>query len=77
MVESYGESVAQIAEFDGTLYGFLFKASSKSLGWYNVATYETAGVEPPATFDDMVAAAETIKAPGWRRTRSPAPTAGP
>ena len=30
-------------EFDGTLYGFLFKASSKSLGWYNVATYETAG----------------------------------
>ena len=64
VVENYGESVAQIAEFEGTLYGFLFKASSKSLGWYNVATYETAGVEPPATFDDMVAAAETIKASG-------------
>ena len=66
VVENYGESVAQIAEFEGVLYGFLFKASSKSLGWYNVATYETAGVEAPATFDDMVAAAETIKASGLR-----------
>jgi alpha-glucoside transport system substrate-binding protein len=64
VVANYGESVAQLAEFEDQLYGFLFKASSKSLGWYNVAAFEAAGVEPPATFEDLTAAAETIKASG-------------
>jgi alpha-glucoside transport system substrate-binding protein len=64
VVENYGESTAQLGEFDGTLYGYLFKASSKSLGWYNVAAFEAAGVEPPPTFEDLTAAAETIKASG-------------
>ena len=46
------------------LYGFLFKAANKSTVWYNVAAFEDAGVEPPKTWDDFLAAAETINASG-------------
>ena len=58
------ESVADTATFDGQLYGILFKAANKSLGWYNTQVFEDAGVEPPATYEDLAAAADTIKASG-------------
>ena len=60
-----------------TLYGFLFKAANKSTVWYNVKAFKDAGVEPPATWDDLLAAAKTLDASGTPgRTRSAAPTAG-
>jgi len=55
-----GDSAVQLGSVDDTLYGFLFKAANKSLVWYNVAAFEDAGVEPPATWDDFLAAAGTI-----------------
>jgi alpha-glucoside transport system substrate-binding protein len=64
IVESFGESVADVGAVDGTQYGLLFKASNKSTIWYNVASFEEAGVEPPETWEDLTAAADTLKAAG-------------
>jgi ABC-type glycerol-3-phosphate transport system substrate-binding protein len=59
-----GDSAVELGSVDGTLYGFLFKAANKSTVWYNVAAFEDAGVEPPETWEDFLAAAETINASG-------------
>jgi alpha-glucoside transport system substrate-binding protein len=59
-----GESAVELGSVDDTLYGFLFKAANKSTVWYNVAAFEDAGVEPPETWEDFLAAAETINASG-------------
>jgi ABC-type glycerol-3-phosphate transport system substrate-binding protein len=59
-----GESAVELGSVDGALYGFLFKAANKSTVWYNVASFEDAGVEAPETWDDFIAAAETINASG-------------
>jgi alpha-glucoside transport system substrate-binding protein len=64
IVESFGESVAQVGQVDGTQYGLLFKAANKSTVWYNVAAFEDAGVEPPADWDALLETAQTIKASG-------------
>jgi ABC-type glycerol-3-phosphate transport system substrate-binding protein len=49
---------------DGTQYGVMFKASNKSTIWYNVSTFEEAGVEPPKTWDDLNSVRDTVKAAG-------------
>ena len=64
IVDNFGESVADVGAVDGTQYGVLFKASNKSTIWYNVAAFEEAGVEPPETWEDLTAAADTLKAAG-------------
>jgi alpha-glucoside transport system substrate-binding protein len=62
--ENLGESAIETGTVDDTLYGFLFKASNKSTVWYNVTAFEDAGVEPPETWDDFLAAAETLNESG-------------
>jgi ABC-type glycerol-3-phosphate transport system substrate-binding protein len=62
--DNLGESAVELGSVDGTLYGFLFKAANKSTVWYNVQAFDDAGVEPPETWDDFLAAAETIKESG-------------
>jgi alpha-glucoside transport system substrate-binding protein len=62
--ENLGEDAVELGSVDGTFYGFLFKAANKSTVWYNVSAFEDAGVEPPATFDDLLAAADTINQSG-------------
>ena len=64
IVASFGESVADVGAVDGTQYGLLFKASNKSTIWYNVASFEEAGVEPPETWEELTATADTLKAAG-------------
>ena len=64
IVASFGESVADVGAVDGTQYGLLFKASNKSTIWYNVASFDEAGVEPPETWEELQEAASTIQAAG-------------
>ena len=64
IVENFGESVADVGTVDGTQYGVLFKGANKSTIWYNVASFEEAGVEAPEDFDGLNEAAATIKAAG-------------
>ncbi|GGQ27129.1 sugar ABC transporter substrate-binding protein [Streptomyces roseolilacinus] len=45
---------------DGALYGVYFKASNKSTVWYGPDTLDQAGVKPPKTYDEMLAAGRTV-----------------
>jgi ABC-type glycerol-3-phosphate transport system substrate-binding protein len=64
IVDNFGEAVADVGAIDGTQYAVMWKASNKSTIWYNVADFDEAGVEPPETWDDLNAAADTLKAAG-------------
>jgi alpha-glucoside transport system substrate-binding protein len=62
--ENYTQGVIDLGTVDGTLYGMLFKAANKSTIWYNTTVFSDAGVEAPMTWDELLQAAETIKASG-------------
>jgi ABC-type glycerol-3-phosphate transport system substrate-binding protein len=64
VVDNFGQSVVDTGTIEGSFYGLLWKANNASTVWYNVKTFEDAGVEPPETWDDFLAAADTIKASG-------------
>lgn len=61
---NFAPGFVEVGEVDGELYGILFKAANKSLGWYNVPVFEGAGVEEPANFEELAQIAQTIKASG-------------
>jgi len=62
--ENYSDSFVDLTTFDGKTYGVVFKGANKSTVWYNTKAFEDAGVEPPATWDEFLAAGETLKASG-------------
>jgi alpha-glucoside transport system substrate-binding protein len=64
VTENFGESIVQVGTFEDQFYALLFKAANKSTVWYNVQAFEDAGVEPPATWDEFLQAAETLQASG-------------
>ena len=64
VVENFGQSVVDTGTVDGSFYGLLWKANNASTVWYNVKTFEDAGVEPPETWDEFLEGAATIKASG-------------
>jgi ABC-type glycerol-3-phosphate transport system substrate-binding protein len=45
---------------DDQLYGVWVKGANKSLVWYNASVFDDAGVKPTKTFDDLLAAMQTI-----------------
>ena len=50
----------ELGSADGVLYGVFFKASNKSTVWYNVDLFDANGIAPPTTWDDWIAAANTL-----------------
>jgi alpha-glucoside transport system substrate-binding protein len=64
IVENFGESVADVGAVDGTQYGIMFKGSNKSTIWFNVDSFEEAGVDPPETWDDLTEVRDTLTAAG-------------
>jgi alpha-glucoside transport system substrate-binding protein len=64
IVENFGDSVADVGAVDGTQYGILFKGANKSTIWYAVQDFEEAGIDPPETWEDLVAARDTLSAAG-------------
>jgi alpha-glucoside transport system substrate-binding protein len=62
--DNFGESVVETGSVDGTLYGLLWKANNASTVWYNVQSFEDAGVEPPESWDQLTENAATLKASG-------------
>ena len=64
IVDSFGEAVADTGAVDGAQYGVMFKGSNKSTIWYNVASFDEAGVEPPETWDDLNTVRDTLLAAG-------------
>lgn len=64
MDENFAPDWIELGSADGQLYGVYFKAANKSTWWYNTAAFEQAGVEPPATWDEMLQAAGTVNSSG-------------
>ena len=64
IVDNFGEAVADVGAVDGTQYAVMFKGANKATIWYNVASFEEAGVAPPETWDELVEVADTLKAAG-------------
>jgi ABC-type glycerol-3-phosphate transport system substrate-binding protein len=64
VVASFGEAVADIGAVDGTQYAVMFKGANKSTVWYNVSTFDEAGVEPPKTWDELNSVRDTVLAAG-------------
>jgi alpha-glucoside transport system substrate-binding protein len=61
---NFSKAWLSLGKFSGKQYAFVFKAANKSLVWYNVPAFKTAGVKPPKTFSNLLKAAKTIKASG-------------
>jgi ABC-type glycerol-3-phosphate transport system substrate-binding protein len=61
---NYGPNGIALGSANGKLYGLFFKAANKSTVWYNVKAFKTAGVKPPKTWPQLLAAAKTIRGSG-------------
>jgi len=64
IVNAFGKAVADASSVNGTQYAVMFKGSNKSTIWYNVASFDEAGVEPPETWDDLNKVRDTLLAAG-------------
>jgi ABC-type glycerol-3-phosphate transport system substrate-binding protein len=61
---NFNPAWVKLGTFDGKLYGVVFKASNKSMIWYNVHAFKMAGVSPPKTWPQLLKVASTLKAAG-------------
>jgi alpha-glucoside transport system substrate-binding protein len=59
-----GKSFQELGRVNGTLYGYLFKADSKSTIWYKPASLQAVGGSVPKTWDELIALANKYKAAG-------------
>jgi alpha-glucoside transport system substrate-binding protein len=64
IAKNYVASWQQLGTYSGKLYALVFKAANKSVVWYNVPAFNTAGVKPPKTFSQLLADAKVIKSSG-------------
>jgi alpha-glucoside transport system substrate-binding protein len=62
--QNFAPAWKQLGTYSGKLYALVFKAANKSVVWYNVPAFKTAGVKAPKTFAQLLAAAKTIKSSG-------------
>ena len=63
--KNFSETARQVGSADdGTLYGVWFKTAQKSTVWYNTKVFADAGVEPPATWDELLKTGQTISDSG-------------
>lgn len=62
--KNFAKSWAKLGVVNHKLYALLYKASNKSTLWYNVHSFQQAGVKAPKTWSQLTKAAKTIKASG-------------
>jgi ABC-type glycerol-3-phosphate transport system substrate-binding protein len=55
LTDNYGQGYIDLGTVDGAVYGILAKANSKSTIWYKPASFAELGVEPPTTWDELLA----------------------
>ncbi len=61
---SFNPSFVDLGTVDGDLYGLFYKQDLKSIVWYPVAAFESAGYTVPTTWDELVALSDKIVADG-------------
>jgi len=64
MTKNYAPSWVTLGTYSGHLYGMVFKGANKSTIWYSTKAFKNAGVKPPKTWPDLLAAAKTLRASG-------------
>ena len=57
---NYAPGAREVGTVDGTLYAVWFRAAQKSTVWFNTHVFADAGVQPPATWDELITTAQTI-----------------
>jgi ABC-type glycerol-3-phosphate transport system substrate-binding protein len=65
---NYSEDWLDQGSVNGQLYGLFFKGANKSTIWYRPQVLSDAGVEPPATYDELIDGAATVNqsgVPAW------------
>ncbi len=62
--KAFNKAYLDLGTVDGSLYGFVFKANSKSTVWYKPASFKALGVTEPKTLDDLLAIADKYKTAG-------------
>jgi hypothetical protein len=64
LAKNFAPSWRALGKVNGKQYAIVFKASNKSLLWYNVPAYKAAGVTAPKTWSQLIKNAATLKASG-------------
>jgi len=64
MTDNYAQAWIDLGTVDDELYGITVKANSKSTIWYKPNAFEKDGIEIPATWDDLIAVTDKLKASG-------------
>jgi len=64
VLANYPADIEKLGEINGNLYGLIIKAANKSTVWYNVKSYEDAGVKPADDWETFRDNGETIHASG-------------
>jgi len=64
VLANYPADIEHLGEINGHLYGLIIKAANKSTVWYNVKTYDDAGVKVPTDWETFKDNGETIHASG-------------
>jgi ABC-type glycerol-3-phosphate transport system substrate-binding protein len=66
VVRNYSLVWRGLASAGGQLYGVPFKAANKSLVWYDIGTFQRAGVVPPTDVNGLLKVERTLAAAGTR-----------
>ncbi|MFG2098062.1 ABC transporter substrate-binding protein [Streptomyces sp. NPDC048612] len=64
LAKNYAKGWRDLGAHKGTPYGVYFKASNKSLVWYNARAFDDAGVREPKSWRDFLKAARTLSESG-------------
>ena len=68
--ENYSDTWTSLATVDDTVYGVVAKANSKSTIWYKPKSFQQAGYEIPATWEDLLTITAGYESRGRPRGRS-------
>jgi alpha-glucoside transport system substrate-binding protein len=60
LAKNYSQGWQDIGKVDGKQYGVYYKASNKSLIWYNAKAFENAGAKEPKTWQELLTAAQAV-----------------
>ena len=58
LTANYAQGFIDLGTVDGKFYGLISKANSKSTFWYKPKSFEALGVQPPDTWDELLAIAD-------------------
>ncbi|WP_432003483.1 ABC transporter substrate-binding protein [Streptomyces sioyaensis] len=64
LTKNYAKGWQDLGAHHGTPYGVYFKASNKSLVWYNAGAFDNAGVKEPTTWREFLTTARTLAESG-------------